>query len=227
MLIQVSNLSKSYGQGEKETQQVVLDNISFGIDKGTSIAITGPSGSGKTTLLNMLGSLNRPDSGKIVFNGRDISGMSGKELDAFRNLSLGFVFQQHHLLPQFSLIENVLIPTLPGGDGNRKKERAEELIRKVGLWDHHHKYPHQLSVGECQRTAVVRAMVNNPGIILADEPTGSLDNENSMQLIELLLKFNREDGLTLVVVTHSKELAMKFDLIYSLNNGNLELNQGS
>ena len=175
----------------------------------------------------MLGTLDKPDTGKIHFNGRNISEMSGRELESFRNLSLGFVFQQHHLLPQFNLIENVLIPTLPNRGVNRNIERAEELLQKVGLWEHRHKYPNQLSGGECQRTAVIRSMVNNPEIILADEPTGSLDHENSIQLIELLLKFNREDGLSLVVVTHSRELALKFDTSYRLFNGHLELNQGS
>ena len=223
MFIEVSNLSRSYGQPETDTQQLVLDNLSFGIEKGACIAITGPSGSGKTTLLNMLGTLDRPDKGKILFNGSDISLLSSKELDSFRNRTLGFVFQQHHLLPQFNLMENVMVPTLPAGDGRGSMQRAEELVKKVGLWEHRHKYPHELSGGECQRTAVVRSLVNNPEIILADEPTGSLDHENSIQLLDLLLRFNKEEGLTLVVVTHSRELAMKLDRTYRLLSGNLEL----
>ncbi|MBA7483567.1 Lipoprotein-releasing system ATP-binding protein LolD [subsurface metagenome] len=223
MLIEVRNLSISYGQPETYRHQVVLDNLSFGIEKGESIAITGPSGSGKTTLLNLLGSLDIPDKGEIYFNGSDISKMSRKALGRFRNLSLGFVFQQHHLFPQFNLMENVLIPTLPRRDGRGTRQRAEELLQKVGLWEHCHKYPHELSGGECQRTAVVRSLVNNPEIILADEPTGSLDHENSVQLMDLLMKFNREDGVTLAVVTHSRELALKLDRTYRLLGGSLEL----
>ena len=222
MLIEVRNLSRSYGQPGTERQQVVLDNLSFGIEKGASIAITGPSGSGKTTLLNLLGTLDRPDEGEIHFNGRDISLLTRKELERFRNRTLGFVFQQHHLFPQFNLMENVLVPTLPGRYGRESTQRAEELVKKVGLWEHRHKFPHELSGGECQRTAVVRSLVNNPEIILADEPTGSLDHENSIQLLELLLKFNKEEGLTLVVVTHSRELALKLDRTYRLLSGNLE-----
>ena len=223
VLIDARNLSRSYGKKEGERQQVVLQNFSFKIEKGGSIAITGPSGSGKTTLLNLLGSLDRPDEGEIYFQGRDILQFTGKELDQFRNRSLGFVFQQHHLLPQFSLLENVLIPTLPGRSDPDTLQRAEELVRRVGLWEHRDKYPHELSGGECQRTAVVRSLINNPEIILADEPTGSLDHENSLQLFELILNFNKEYGVTLVVVTHSNELAMKLDKTYRLLSGNLEL----
>ena len=223
VLIDARNLSRSYGWKEANRQQVVLKNLSFEIEKGASIAITGPSGSGKTTLLNLLGSLDRPDEGEIYFQNRDILQLTRKELDQFRNRSLGFVFQQHHLLPQFSLMENVMIPTLPGMSDNEAMQRAEELVRKVGLWEHRDKYPHELSGGECQRTAVVRSLINNPEIILADEPTGSLDHENSIQLFDLLLKVNKEYGVTLVVVTHSNELAMKLDKTYRLLNGNLEL----
>ena len=223
LLIDARNLSKSYGPKETERQQVVLKDLSFTIEKGDSVAITGPSGSGKTTLLNLLGSLDRPDNGEIYFNGSDILTLSRKELDEFRNTSLGFVFQQHHLLPQFSLMENVILPSLPGGGGQKIRERAEELIRTVGLWEHRDKYPHELSVGECQRTAVVRSLINNPEIILADEHTGSLDQKNSLHLFDLLLKFNKEKGLTLVVVTHSNELALKLDKTYNLLSGTLEL----
>lgn len=223
MLLEAKNLYRSYGHPETGTQQVVLDNLSIQIGKAESIAITGPSGSGKSTLLNLLGTLDSPDKGEIHFNGSDISRLTRKELDRFRNKSLGFVFQQHHLLPQFSLMENVLVPTLPAGNEPGARERAEELVKKVGLWEHRHKYPHELSGGECQRTAVVRSLVNNPEIILADEPTGSLDHDNSIQLMELLMNFNKEEGLTLVVVTHSRELAMKLDRTYRLLSGNLEL----
>lgn len=223
VLIDARNLSKSYGLKEADRQQVVLNDLSFTVEKGASIAITGPSGSGKTTLLNLLGSLDKPDSGEIFINERDILKLNRSELDRFRNSSLGFVFQQHHLLPQFSLLENVMIPSLPGKAGSGIRNRAEELIKSVGLWEHRDKYPHELSGGECQRTAVVRSLINSPEIILADEPTGSLDQKNSIQLIELLLKINKENGLTLVMVTHSNELAMRLDKTYTLLNGTLEL----
>jgi ABC-type lipoprotein export system ATPase subunit len=171
----------------------------------------------------MLGTLDLPDKGEVHFDGRDISHLKRKDLETFRNHSLGFVFQHHHLLPQFNLMENVLIPTLPARDKSQDRKRAEELIQKVGLWEHRHKYPHELSGGECQRTAVIRSLINNPDLVLADEPTGSLDFENSIQLMELLLNFNREDGVTLVVVTHSRELALKLDRTYNLHSGNLEM----
>lgn len=223
MLIEVRNLSRAYGEPGTDRHQVVLENLSFDIEKGESIAITGPSGSGKTTLLNLLGTLDRPDEGKIHFDGKELSRLGRKDLEKFRNRSLGFVFQHHHLLPQFSLMENVLVPTLPARNGNKARKRAEALVQKVGLWEHRHKYPHELSGGECQRTAVIRALVNNPDLVLADEPTGSLDHENSIQLLELLLKFNKEDGVTLVVVTHSRELALKLGKTYRLQSGNLEM----
>ena len=223
ILIEARNLSRSYGHRETEGQQIVLDDLSIQIEKGASIAIIGPSGSGKSTLLNLLGTLDKPDRGEILYHGKDLARLSSKELDSFRNNSLGFIFQQHHLLPQFNLIENVLVPTLPGRNDRGAGKRAEELVRKVGLWEHRYKYPHELSGGECQRTAVVRSLVNNPEIILADEPTGSLDHENSIQLLELLMRFNKEEGVTLIVVTHSSDLAMNLDRTYRLRSGNLEL----
>ena len=223
MLLEATDLSRHYGLPQTDNYQEVLRSVSLKIGKGDSVAITGPSGSGKTTLLNLLGSLDKPDGGEVLFRGSNISKMNRKALESFRNISLGFVFQQHHLLPQFNLMENVLVPILPGGNDKKRRQRAEELIRNVGLWDHRHKFPHELSGGECQRTAVVRSLVNDPEIILADEPTGALDHDHSIRLFELLMKFNREDGLALVVVTHSEELALKLDRTFRLRNGKLEL----
>lgn len=223
MLLQLKNLSKGYGDLQSQNYQHVLDNISLEVEEGESIAIIGPSGSGKTTLLNLIGTLDQPDNGSIFYKNRDITGLSRQEIENFRNKEIGFIFQMHYLLPQCTLLENVLLPTLPVKEDKDAHIRAEKLIKRVGLWEHKDKKPQLLSGGECQRTAVVRAMINNPGLLLADEPTGALDHINAVNLINLLLEFNREDKLTLVMVTHSRELAEKMNKIYRLMDGRLEL----
>lgn len=223
MLLQIRSISKAYGIPGTGGYQQVLSNLSLDVDEGESIAITGPSGSGKTTLLNMIGTLDKPGQGTIRYKGNDITQLSGKELNTFRNSEIGFIFQQHHLLPQCTLLENVLLPTLPGRTGTAAIEQAMKLIEKVGLKEHMHKKPRLLSGGECQRTAVVRALINNPGMLLADEPTGALDQVNAMALYSLLSEINREERLTLIVVTHSLELAEKMNRVYRLLNGNLHL----
>jgi len=223
MLIQLRHISKAYGSQAADTRQVVLDDVSLDIEVGQRIAVTGPSGSGKTTLLNLAGSLDKPDQGKVLYMERDITGLSGRGLEQFRNQAVGFVFQQHHLLPQFTLLENVLLPTLPNRKTKGAGIRAEDLIKRTGLWDHRHKKPGELSGGESQRTAVVRALINNPSILLADEPTGSLDHENSSQLFDMLIEFSRTDEVTLVVVTHSQELAGRMDTVYRLQSGKLDM----
>jgi len=223
MLLQLKNLSKGYGDLQSQNYQHVLDNISLEVEEGESIAIIGPSGSGKTTLLNLIGTLDQPDNGSIFYKNRDITGLSRQEIENFRNKEIGFIFQMHYLLPQCTLLENVLLPTLPNKEDKDAHIRAEKLIKRVGLWEHKDKKPQLLSGGECQRTAVVRAMINNPGLLLADEPTGALDHINAVNLINLLLEFNREDKLTLVMVTHSRELAEKMNKIYRLMDGRLEL----
>ncbi|KPL11347.1 MAG: hypothetical protein AMS26_20115, partial [Bacteroides sp. SM23_62] len=216
MLLQLKHIFKAYGQKGSDAYQVVLDGISLDIKRGQRIAVTGPSGSGKTTLLNMAGSLDKPDQGRVLYMDRDITGLTGKDLEQFRNQAVGFVFQQHHLLPQFTLFENVLLPTLPNRNAKEAGGRAEDLIKRTGLWDHRNKKPGELSGGESQRTAVVRALINNPAVLLADEPTGSLDHENSNQLFDMLIEFSRTDEVTLVVVTHSQELAGRMDTVYRL-----------
>lgn len=223
MLLQLKDVSKAYHSQAAETRQVVLDDVSLDIERGQRIAVTGPSGSGKTTLLNLAGSLDKPDQGQVLYEDRDITDLSGKGLQQFRNQSVGFVFQQHHLLPQFTLFENVLLPTLPNRNTKDARPRAEDLIKRTGLWDHRHKKPGELSGGESQRTAVVRALINNPAILLADEPTGSLDYENSGQLFDLLMELSRTDNVTLVVVTHSQELARRMDTVYRLQSGKLDM----
>lgn len=216
MLLKLENISKSYSK-----DRVILDHLSLEINAGERVAIVGPSGSGKTTLLNLIGTLDRPDSGKMIFAGQDLSAMTDNQLAQFRNRKIGFVFQMHHLLPQLSLWENVLLPTLtdPELQGKATEDRAKRLIERVGLSSVVSQKPSELSGGECQRTAVVRALINRPALLLADEPTGALDQKSSGTLTDLLVELNKEEGVALVVVTHSLDVAKKMDRIYSLENG--------
>jgi ABC-type lipoprotein export system ATPase subunit len=218
MLLKLENISKSYSK-----DRVILEQLSLEINAGERVAIVGPSGSGKTTLLNLIGTLDRPDVGKMIFDGQDLSAMNDNQLAQFRNRKIGFVFQMHHLLPQLSLMENVLLPTLtdPALQGKETEERARRLIERVGLSGVIGQKPSELSGGECQRTAVVRALINRPALLLADEPTGALDQKSSGNLTDLLIELNREEGVALVVVTHSLDVAKKMDRIYRLDNGKL------
>ncbi|MBL7968654.1 MAG: ABC transporter ATP-binding protein [Prolixibacteraceae bacterium] len=218
MLLKLENISKSYAK-----DRVILDQLNLEITAGERVAIVGPSGSGKTTLLNLIGTLDRPDAGKMVFDGQDLSAMNDNQLAQFRNRKIGFVFQLHHLLPQLSLMENVLLPTLtdPALQGKETEERAKRLIERVGLSGVAVQKPSELSGGECQRTAVVRALINRPALLLADEPTGALDQKSSGNLTDLLIELNKEEGVALVVVTHSLDVAKKMDRIYRLENGKL------
>ncbi|MBN2699257.1 MAG: ABC transporter ATP-binding protein [Bacteroidales bacterium] len=227
MLLKLEEISKSFGNREDATERIVLKELSFEMDEGESVAILGPSGSGKTTLLNIIGSLDYPDSGTVTFRDRRINDLAEQELDHFRNRQIGFVFQFHHLLPQCTLLENVLIPTLMIRDKGARSgsvNRAEQLLKRVGIWEHRDKLPGRMSGGECQRAALVRAMINEPALLLADEPTGALDGENLEILTGLLLDLNRNDGLTLLVVTHSQELAARMQKTFTLRNGKLERN---
>ena len=221
MLIEIQELRKSYGQPGTQTERRVLDGISLGIAGGETIAITGPSGSGKTTLLNLMAALDTPDSGTVVFDGKSLSALTPAELDRYRSHSIGLVFQLHHLLPQCTLIENVLLPVL--ADHRRAPAeavaRAEMLVRRMGIWEVRNQKPGELSGGECQRAAVARALINDPLVLLADEPTGALDHTNALNLVELLLEINRADGKTIVMVTHSEELASRMNRRLRLNNG--------
>jgi lipoprotein-releasing system ATP-binding protein len=218
MLLKLENISKSYSN-----DRVILDQLSLEINAGERVAIVGPSGSGKTTLLNLIGTLDRPDSGKMIFDEQDLSAMNDNQMAQFRNRKIGFVFQMHHLLPQLSLWENVLLPTLtdPALQGKETEERAKRLIDRVGLNGVVNQKPSELSGGECQRTAVVRALINRPALLLADEPTGALDQKSSGNLTDLLIELNKEEGVALVVVTHSMDVAKKMDRIYRLENGRL------
>lgn len=225
MLLHVDGISKSYGSSSFGNVRNVLNNVRFDVSEGESIAILGPSGSGKTTLLNIIGSLDYPDSGQVYFRDEKITGYSEKEMEAFRNKQIGYIFQLHYLLPQCTLLENVMIPTLTVNNKEEKLARlkyAEELMKRVGIWEMREQKPAQLSGGECQRTAVIRAMINSPALLLADEPTGALDADNAAKLAELLVEINETDKVALIVVTHSKILAEKMHTVYELRNGRLE-----
>ena len=218
MLLKLEKISKSYSKN-----RTILDQLDLEIQSGERIAIVGPSGSGKTTLLNLIGTLDRPDSGKMYFENQDMSMFSDQHLAKFRNEKIGFVFQLHHLLPQLTLIENILLPTLTDKklQGKETLERAQKLISRMGLAEVAHQKPSELSGGECQRTAVARALINRPKVILADEPTGALDQKSAFNLTDLLVELNKEEGVTLIVVTHSLDVAKKMDRIYRLEYGKL------
>ena len=228
MLAELQNVTKYYQQPGSSARNQVLSEISLQIAENERIAIVGPSGSGKSTLLNILGTLDQPSSGKVLLNGDLIEIMPETKLAEIRNTLIGFVFQMHHLLPQLTLFENVLLPLLPHKDKTKlaaAKERALRLIDRVGLSGQMHQYPSQLSVGECQRTAIIRALINKPQLLLADEPTGSLDASNAEKLAALLAELNREQNVAMVIVTHSMELAAKMDKIYLLREGRLVISK--
>jgi ABC-type lipoprotein export system ATPase subunit len=224
MLLKLENIHKSFGNPESRNYRPVLDGISLQIDASESLAILGPSGSGKSTLLNIMGALDTPDKGHIQFNNQPLNGLSENQMAEVRNREFGFIFQLHHLLPQCNVLENVLVPTLPLYKDVSRKEmmaQAEQLIRDVGLWEQRFDFPSTLSGGECQRVAVIRAMINQPKLILADEPTGSLDHENAVAVIQLLLQLKEKYQTALVIVTHSEEIATGMDKSYRLTDGRL------
>ena len=201
-MIDVRAIRKSFGSLE------VLKGIDLHIDKGEVVSIVGPSGAGKTTLLQIMGTLDRPDSGSIVVDGVDISSLSQKRLSEFRNLHVGFVFQFHQLLPEFTAIENIMMPAFIAGKSPKEaKARALELLDFMGLADRAQHKPNELSGGEKQRVAVARALVNNPAVVLADEPSGSLDTANKAELHQLFFDLRDKFGQTFVIVTHDEHLA--------------------
>ena len=223
VVLRLENVYKQY-ESEDCSPVKVLKGISLTVKRGNSIAIVGPSGCGKSTLLNILGSLDSPTSGNIQLDGQELANLSEPELATVRNQKIGFIFQSHHLLPQCSVLENVLVPTLAekGKASFDAIERAKQLLERSGLEHRLTHRPSQLSGGECQRVAVVRALINQPSLILADEPTGALDYSNAESMTELLVKLNLEDKATLIVVTHSTELAAKMGATYKLQNGVFE-----
>lgn len=216
-MIEITDIKKSFGQLQ------VLKGISLSINKGEVVSVVGPSGAGKTTLLQIIGTLDKPDSGHIVIDGTDVSTMRGKRLADFRNRHIGFVFQLHQLLPEFTAIENVMIPAFIAGTGRSDaKRRAAELLDFMGLGDRFRHKPNELSGGERQRVAVARALVNSPSVILADEPSGSLDTKNKEELHRLFFDLREQFGQTFVIVTHDETLARLTDRTIAMRDGLLE-----
>lgn len=215
-MIDIKGIKKSFGSLE------VLKGIDLHIDKGEVVSIVGPSGAGKTTLLQIIGTLDRPDTGTITIDGIDVSKLSSKKLSDFRNLHIGFVFQFHQLLPEFTAIENIMIPAYIAGTGNKEaRRRAAELLDFMGLSDRATHKPNELSGGEKQRVAVARALVNNPAVILADEPSGSLDTKNKEELHQLFFDLRDKFGQTFVIVTHDEHLASITDRTIHMVDGRL------
>ena len=221
-LLQLKNISREFPSTEGGTPLEVLRNLSMDVARGESIAIIGPSGCGKSTLLNLIGTLDQPTDGTIAFDGRDLIALNDDELALLRNREMGFIFQNHHLLPQCTVMENVLVPTLAHGRAtNEEEERARHLLNRVGLGGRLSHPPGQLSGGERQRVAVVRALINQPQLLLADEPTGALDQTTADQLGQLLVELNAEENVTLITVTHSAKLADRMARPVELKDGQI------
>lgn len=217
-MIELENITRSFGSLQ------VLKGISLKVERGEVISITGPSGAGKTTLLQIMGSLDRPDGGRVLYDGQDITRMNEKKLSAFRNKHIGFVFQFHQLLPEFTALENITIPMLIAGQGMRAANtRAKELLELLSLAERANHKPAELSGGEKQRIAVARALANQPDVILADEPSGSLDTKNKEELHKLFFNLRDQLGQTFVIVTHDESLAAMTDRTIHLLDGAIKL----
>lgn len=229
-LLRLENVSKTYAPSPAGV--VVLNGISLHVARGASLAIVGPSGSGKSTLLQIIGTLDRATSGEVLLDGKNLAALDDLQLAEVRNRQIGFVFQAHYLLPQCTVLENVLVPTLANAKSevrSSKSEknaessaaRAERLLKRVGLGERLHHRPGQLSGGERQRATVVRALINRPQLLLADEPTGALDHASATALGQLLVELNQEEGVTLIVVTHAMDLAKRMKRVLELTDGKL------
>ena len=218
-IIEIRDLTRIYGDGAEVR---ALDGVNLDIERGEFLAIIGPSGSGKSTLLNQIGILDTPTSGTILLDGVDITKASEKERSRLRNRKLGFIFQYHHLLPDFNAIENVMMPLLINGVKRSKaRKMASQMLEEVGLDDRADHRPNQLSGGQNQRVAIARALANSPGIVIGDEPTGNLDSKSSDNIYELLRRLNHEHNQTFILVTHDAEMAAKTDRIIKLVDGRI------
>lgn len=217
-ILEVTNLSKTYGTGE--TQVKALDNVSLSVESGEFVAIIGPSGSGKSTLLHILGGVDVPTSGSVVINGVDISNLDETALAIFRRRQIGLIYQFYNLMPILTVKENLTLPLLL--DGRKPDERVvDDLLKTLGLTERVNHLPNQLSGGQQQRVSIGRALINNPALMLADEPTGNLDSENSREIVSLLRKFNKENNQTVIIITHDERIAMSADRVISIEDGKI------
>ncbi len=218
-ILRADSIIKTYpSKGKDSSELTVLSHVNFEISAGESVAIMGPSGSGKSTLLHILGGLDRPNQGEVYFRDKPLSAFDHEALALWRNKEVGFVFQFHHLLPEFSALENVMMPAMiHQNDDTGAKQRANDLLERVGLGDRLHHRPSELSGGEQQRVAVARALMNRPSLLLADEPTGNLDEKNTLQLMQLLSEIRGSDAMTLILVTHDPQLGSYCDRVYHLS----------
>ena len=217
-ILRVENLTKIYGKGENEVR--ALDDVSFSVNKGEFIAVIGPSGSGKSTLLHILGGVDRPTSGRVLMDGRDVYAQNEEQLAIFRRRQVGLIYQFYNLIPVLNVTENITLPVLM--DGQRvNSDRLKELITTLGLTDRENHLPNQLSGGQQQRVSIGRALMNAPAVVLADEPTGNLDSKNSKEIVELLKVSNEKYGQTLLVITHDESIALQADRILSIEDGRI------
>mgnify|MGYP001623846965 FL=1 len=217
-ILRIQNLTKIYGSGDTEVR--ALNNVSFSVQKGEFVAIVGPSGSGKSTLLHILGGVDRPTDGKVFIEGNDIYALNENNLAVFRRRQIGLIYQFYNLIPVLNVEENITLPLLLDG---RKVDRAylQKLIDTLGIAERLTHLPNQLSGGQQQRVSIGRALVNNPAIVLADEPTGNLDSKNSAEIVELLKYFNRENRQTLIIITHDERIALQADRIIAIEDGRI------
>ncbi len=223
MLLDIRNLTKTYGAPDGGDAVNVLRGVDLKMQAGETLSIIGPSGSGKSTVLNIVGALDKADAGQVIVNGQSVERLNKDELAAYRSTTVGFIFQLHHLLPQCTILENVLVPTLavPKAKREAARGRAEELLDAVGLKHRLNHRPGELSGGERQRVAVARSLINEPKLLLADEPTGALDRVNAAKLVDLLAELNRTRGVTVIMVTHAPDLAQRMGRVLELVDGKL------
>ena len=217
-ILQVENLTKIYGKGENEVR--ALDDVSFSVNKGEFIAVIGPSGSGKSTLLHILGGVDRPTSGRVLMDGKDVYAQNEEQLAIFRRRQVGLIYQFYNLIPVLNVTENITLPVLMDGQ-KVNRDRLKELITTLGLNGRENHLPNQLSGGQQQRVSIGRALMNAPAVVLADEPTGNLDSKNSKEIVDLLKISNEKYGQTLIVITHDESIALQADRIISIDDGKI------
>ena len=217
-ILRVENLTKIYGKGENEVR--ALDGVSFSVNKGEFIAVIGPSGSGKSTLLHILGGVDRPTSGRVLMDGKDVYAQNEEQLAIFRRRQVGLIYQFYNLIPVLNVTENITLPVLMDGQ-KVNSDRLKELITTLGLTGRENHLPNQLSGGQQQRVSIGRALMNAPAVVLADEPTGNLDSKNSKEIVDLLKISNEKYGQTLIVITHDESIALQADRIISIDDGKI------